>query len=565
MPSAAVSPHWPAVLPHHLTVPETSLCRNLEVSALRYPDKAFCLYYGATLSYRDAWRQTLALAGFLQTDCGVRAGDRVAIYMQNSPQFVIAYYAILRANAVVVPVNPMNRREELAHVLRDSGARWVFAAQDLVEEARPALDAADGASAALVDGVVAVTYGDCIDRATDLPLPAMVSESRKTWQDRRIVAWADALARDRAPGPLTAGPDDLCVLPYTSGTTGLPKGCVHTHRSVLHTVVGGVQWFSRNQDAVYLSVLPFFHVTGMVSSMHGPVFAGATMVILSRWDREAAAVCIERHRVTVWQTISTMMIDFLAYPALGEHDLRSLTGVRGGGAAMPPAVAARLKALTGLDFVEGYGLSETIAAVMINPPERPKPQCLGIPVFDVQVRIADPATLQPLPGGEVGEILVHAPQVMKGYWNDAAASAEALVELDGKTYLRTGDLGHVDDEGYFFMVDRLKRMINAAGFKVWPAEVEAMMYEHPSVLEVCVIGAADAQRGETVKALVVLRPGAPPIDAPALVEWARGRMAAYKCPRIVEFVRALPKSASGKVRWRELQSGAVSAEAASAS
>jgi fatty-acyl-CoA synthase len=194
-----------------------------------------------------------------------------------------------------------------------------------------------------------------------------------------------------------------------------------------------------------------------------------------------------------------------------------------------------------------------MAATPINPPPRPKPQCLGIPVFDVDARVIDPATLAELPAGETGEVVVHGPQVMRGYWNDAAATRDAFIEIGGRRFLRTGDLAQVDADGYFFMVDRLKRMINASGFKVWPAEVESLMYRHPAVLEACVIAARDARRGETVKALVVLRAGHEAVSAQELIAWSHEHMAAYKSPRIVEFVAALPKSGTGKVMWRELQ------------
>jgi fatty-acyl-CoA synthase len=301
-------------------------------------------------------------------------------------------------------------------------------------------------------------------------------------------------------------------------------------------------------------VLPLFHVTGMSGSMNGPAYIGATIVVLPRWDREAAAACIERYKVTVWQTISTMMIDFLANPNLGRYDLSSLAGVRGGGAAMPAAICHKFKALTGLDYVEGYGLTETLAATHINPPQRPKPQCLGVPLFDVDSRIVDPLTLNQLPAGETGEIVIDAPQVMQGYWRNPQATRAAFIDLEGRRFLRTGDLGYVDDDGYFFLADRLKRMINVSGYKVWPAEVEALLYQHPAIEEVCVIGASDPRSGETVKALVVLKPSEQGnVSDEAIIAWSRSQMAAYKCPRIVEFVDSLPKSGTGKVMWRELQ------------
>ena len=215
---------------------------------------------------------------------------------------------------------------------------------------------------------------------------------------------------------------------------------------------------------------------------------------------------------------------------------------------------AALHTATGLPYVEGYGMSETLAATHLNPPQRAKPQCLGIPMFDVDARVVDPLTLAEVLPGETGEIIVAAPQVMLGYWRDEAATRDAFLERDGKRFLRTGDLAMIDEDGYFFMVDRLKRMINASGFKVWPAEVESLMYRHPAILEACVIAAPDARRGETVKALVVLRAGQTgQVSEQDVIDWGREHMAAYKCPRIVEFVASLPKSGAGKVQWRELQ------------
>mgnify|MGYP002145574276 CR=1 FL=1 len=551
--------HWPRMLPRHLTVPATHLYRNIEVSALRYPDKAALVFYDSVVSYARLQDETERLAAHLQQVCGVRKGDRVLLYMQNSPQFVIGFYAILRADAVVVPVNPMNLTEELRHYVSDAGARTIVAPQDLFAQVRPLLReglaaaAADPAAPGLRHAVVAA-YSDYATAPTDLPVPTFVHAPREPVTEPGAVPWTDALAAGLRPAPIQAGPDDLAVMPYTSGTTGHPKGCMHTHRSAMSTLVGGVQWFARTQDSTYLAVLPLFHVTGLSGSMNGPLFVGATVVVLPRWDRDAAAQLIQRYRVTIWQAISTMVVDFLANPRIADYDISSIQAIRGGGAAMPKAVAQQLKDLTGLDYVEGYGMSETMAATHINPPHRPKPQCLGIPVFDVDARVVDPATFAELPPGEVGEIIVHGPQVMQGYWNNPQATADSFVTLDGKRFLRTGDLAQVDEDGYFFMVDRLKRMINASGFKVWPAEVEAMMYAHPAIQEVCVVAAHDERRGETVKALVVLRDAFKgQVSEQYIIDWSHEHMAAYKSPRIVQLVDSLPKSGTGKVQWRELQ------------
>jgi len=544
-------PHWPPGLPNHLTLPETNVWFNAEVSAARFPNKPYIVFYDTPITFSEFKDETERLAGHLQQVCGVKAGDRVLLYMQNSPQWMLAYYGILRANAVVVPVNPMNRTAELVHYVHDTGATTAIVPQDLFDQIQPLVG--DGPEQGLKHLVVA-TYGDYVKRPTDLPLPDFVRAARLPLTLPGAVAWVDVLAANLRPGPLTAGPDDLCVMPYTSGTTGNPKGCAHTHRSVMSTLVGGLQWFNRAQDTTYLSVLPFFHVTGMAGGLNGPLFSGGTVVVLPRWDRVAAARLIERYKVSSWQVISTMMIDFLSNDDVLPYDISSLNGIRGGGAAMPEAIAARLKERTGLQYVEGYGMSETMAATHINPPHRPKPQCLGIPVFDVDARVVDPLTMKELGVGEIGEIVVHGPQVMQGYWNNPEATAAAFVEIDGKRFLRTGDLAQVDEDGYFFMVDRLKRMINASGFKVWPAEVEGLMYRHPAIQEVCVIAASDVKRGETVKALVVLRPSfAGQVSEQDIIAWAHDHMAVYKSPRIVEFVASLPKSGSGKVMWRELQ------------
>ncbi len=551
--------HWPHATPRSLSLPPTNVFDNLASCAARDPGKSAIVFYDSVLSYAALKAEAQALAGHLQQVCGVARGDRVLLMMQNSPQWAIAFFAILRAGAVVVPVNPMNRTDELRHYVDDTGASAAFVAQDLLAQLLPLHRVrAEGG----LRHLVVATYSDHLTVQTDLRVPEFVAAPRDVPVVAGVVAWTDARSAALEPGPLATGPDDACVMPYTSGTTGAPKGCVHTHRSVMSTLVGGVVWFNRNQDAVYLSPLPFFHVTGLSGSLNGPLFVGATVVILARWDRDVAARCIERYRVDTWQSITAMMVDFLANPELGRYDLSSLKVARGGGAAMPEAVARRLKELVGLDYVEGYGMSETMAATHINPPHRPKPQCLGIPVFDVDARIIDPETRQELPSGESGEVIVFGPQVMQGYWNNPQADAAAFVEIDGKRFLRTGDLARVDEDGYFFMTDRLKRMINASGYKVWPAEVEALMYHHPAIQEACVIASRDPKRGETVKALVVLRPGER-VGEDDIARWCHGHMAAYKAPRIVQIVPSLPKSATGKVLWRELQeteNGRVTAE-----
>jgi fatty-acyl-CoA synthase len=563
--SPSAPPHaafWPRRLPRELTVPETTLWFNLEVTAKRYPNKAAYLFFGRPLTFSALHAQAEALAGWLQAR-GVERGDRVLLFMQNCPQFVAAFYAVQRCDAVVVPVNPMNRADEFGHYITDPEARLAITSADLagiVAEANARLPARQRLQHLLVTRMSDM-LPEIID-AAERPAPAVfdwlhadpvLPPDRPEGPD--CTRWSGALAAGLRPRRAPqAQPDDLALLSYTSGTTGAPKGCMHTHRTLMPNVVGGGLWGHASAESVSLAVVPMFHITGMMYSVLANVYNGSTAVLMPRWDRELAGRLISRHRVTHWTCIPTMVIDLFGSPNYKSFDLASLAYLSGGGAAMPHAVAERLRAEFGITFAEGYGLTETAAPSHANPPERAKLQCLGMPIFGVDSRIVDPDTLLEVPAGESGEIVTHGPMVFEGYWRQPEATAAAFVEIDGKPFFRTGDLGRVDDEGYFFLTDRLKRMINASGFKVWPSEVELLLFKCPLVQEACVVGVVDAYRGETVKAVVVpraeVRDKVKPEDITA---WAREHMAAYKVPRLVEFVDALPKSGSGKVMWRLLQ------------
>jgi fatty-acyl-CoA synthase len=538
---------WPDHAMRNLAAPATNLFYNAEVSARRFPHKPFLVYYDTLVSFSEFHDEAQRIAGYLERRCGIAKGDRVLLLMQNSPQFMIGYYGILRANAVVVPLNPMNLTQEILRYAKDCGANTLLVSQELYPRVEPLLKSGD------LQHVIVAAYSDYLKEATNLAVPDFITAPRIDYQAHGLSLWKDVLAANLAPGPLTAGPDDLCVMPYTSGTTGQPKGCMHTHRTVMHTAAGGMQWFALQPEFTLLAVAPMFHVTGMQGGLNGPLFTGNTMVLLPRWDREVAAQCVERYKVSSWTAIPTMIQDFFLNPNVDKYDLSSIRRLSGGGAAMPAAVAQRL-ANVGITYVEGYGLTETIGATHINPPHHAKQQCLGIPIFDTDARVIDPTTQRELPPGEVGEIIMHGPQVFLGYWNKPEDTAQVFIELDGKRFFRSGDLGRMDEDGYFFIVDRLKRMINASGYKVWPTEVESLMYQHPAVQEACIIGTKDAHRGETVKAVIVPRAEwRDRVEAQAIIDWCRENMAAYKVPRIIEFVDALPKSGSGKIMWRELQ------------
>ncbi|MCY7315849.1 MAG: long-chain fatty acid--CoA ligase [Rubrivivax sp.] len=546
---------WPARLPRDLVLPETTLWFNLEVSARRYPHKPAYLFFGRPLTFLQLHEQAERLAGWLQAQ-GVARGDRVALFLQNCPQFVIAFYAVQRADAVVVPVNPMNRVDEFSHYITDPQTKVVVTSADLagiVAEADAQLQTAQRLRRVLV-----TRFADALPDV--VAADEMASSAVMQWLQADAplptghVRWADALAAIHTPTPALAQPDDMALLPYTSGTTGMPKGCIHTHRTLMPNTIGSALWGSGSAESISLGVVPMFHITGMLYGVLSPVYLGSTVVILPRWDRELAGRLISQHRVTHWTCIPTMIIDLFGSPNYQRFNLSSLRYLSGGGAAMPQAVAERLQREFGLTFAEGYGLTETAAPSHANPPDRAKLQCLGIPIFGTDSRIVDPVTLQELPAGEVGEIVTHGPMVFKGYWGHPDATRAAFITIDGKAFFRTGDLGRCDDEGYFFITDRLKRMINASGFKVWPSEVELLLFKCPLVQDACIIAARDAYRGETVKAVIVLRAEVRGTATEQdIMAWAREHMAAYKVPRIVEFVDALPRSGSGKVMWRQLQ------------
>jgi len=552
---------WPHRLPHAITVPVTSLWDNLATSARRYPDKPALVFFGTVLTYAQLLQKAQRLAQYLR-GLGVQKGDRVVLCMQNCPQLVIAHFAILGASAVVVPVNPMNRAQELQHYITDPDARVAITTADLAQEWALASDALEPGQRLL--HLLTTHFTDSFDAdvsSEDAPPVAwhqwlLTQHAMPSMQGTRLHRWDQALAETPGVVPLpepVVGSSDLAILPYTSGTTGLPKGCMHTHASVMHNSVAANLWVNGSSEGISLAVVPMFHITGMVSVMHTTIRGAGTLVIMPRWDRDLAGRLISHYKVTHWTNIPTMVIDLLASPRFAEYDLSSLVLIGGGGAAMPQAVAQRLLEEFGLRYVEGYGLTETAAPSHTNPPDHPKQQCLGIPILSTDARVVDPDTLQEMPVGAQGEIVIHGPEVFQGYWKRPEATVAAFVQIEGKRFFRSGDLGYVDEDGYFFLTDRLKRMINASGFKVWPAEVEALMYRHPAVAEACIIAAHDSYRGETVKAVVVRKVGHELVTEHDIIAWCRENMAVYKAPRLVQFVQALPKSGTGKVMWRALQ------------
>ena len=566
MNSSGHNPHahlkaWPIGVPLTLEVPDESLWMGLAARAKHTPQGVGLHFLGLSYTWQQIHQQALQLAAALQHR-GLSKGDRVILFMQNCPHYIVALYAVLYTGAVVVPINPMSKADELEHYLRDTGAVVAIASSDIAHEIAQAHRVVPPGQSRMAHLVV-------FDLADGLPDAASPSVQQwphlwQTWLLARhtfpklngveVVPWQELLSEGHQATPVHVSGDDLALLPYTSGTTGAPKGCMHTHATLLHNVLAAKFWIDLREGDVQLVAVPMFHITGLVMGLLATVCHGCSMVLLPRWDRTQAAQAIACYRVTHWPNIPTMVIDLLASPDLEHVDLSSLRYIGGGGAPMPEAVALQLRERFGLEYLEGYGLTETAAPTHTNPRGASRRACLGIPYISTEARVIDPETFTILAHDEVGEIVVSGPQVFKGYWQQEAASQAAFVQLEGKTYFRTGDLGFVDSEGYYTIADRLKRMINASGFKVWPAEVEGLLHRHPAVQEACVIAMRDAYRGESVKAVVVVKaPYQGTLQAADLMAWAREHMAVYKAPREIEFVTALPHSASGKLMWRVVQ------------
>lgn len=550
------APYWPPGVSRTLQAPDRTVWEQFEARALRGGEALALGFLGRFWSWTQLLQETRALAGGLQR-LGVAPGDRVLLFTQNSPPYVMAFHALLCIGAVVVPINPMNKAIELEHYIRDAGATLAITSSDIAAEMAAAAQQTGG----LLHQLVVFDLADALaPDADDSSWPV----AWRDWLHARhlrpqvpglaLHEWSELMARQEEPRPARARPDDLAILPYTSGTTGVAKGCMHTHRTLLHNAQAAGPWMDMREGDRVLIAVPMFHITGLVMGMLASVAHGCRMEVMPRWDRRLAAQTIAQERITHWPNIPTMVMDLLGADDLDLGGLAGLRYIGGGGAQMPDAVAQRLEELTGLRYVEGYGLTETAAPTHLNPMQAPRSHCLGIPFVGTCAAVVDPDTLQAVPVGEVGEIVVSGPQLFLGYWQRPRDTANAFFERDGRRWFRTGDLGRMDAEGYFHIADRLKRMINASGFKVWPAEVEALLHRHPAVREACVIATRDPYRGESVKAVIVLREGlAGQTSAQDIIDWSREHMAAYKYPRVIEFVDELPRTASGKVLWRRLQ------------
>jgi long-chain acyl-CoA synthetase len=514
-------------------------------STVRRPDRTFIRYFDGSITLRQADEQSDALAAAL-IDGGFAPGDRLAVFLQNVPAFALSLLAAWKAGGTLVPINPMNKERELRTILLDSGATVLVCHPELFRPVvEPALDGTE------VRTVISASHRDY----QSVDEPRLFDGSTST-APPGTVDFQELISRYSTSTPVRneIQPTDVAFLTYTSGTTGPPKGAMITHANLTFNAQSYREWMGLGEDDVILGVAPLFHVTGLVAHVALSMLLPATLVLAYRFDPGVVLDTIRQTRPTFTVGSITVFIALMNTPGIQADDLASLTKIYSGGAPIAPATVDEFQSRLGPYIHNIYGLTETTSPSHAVPlgahaPVDPTSGALsvGVPIFNTVVRVVgdDGAEVAP---GQVGELYTSGPQVVAGYWQRPEETQQALA--DG--WLRTGDVGFMDDEGWFYIVDRKKDQINVSGYKVWPREVEDVLYQHPAVREAAVVGVPDQYRGETVKAVVSLRPGQS-VDPDDLVEFCKQRMAAYKYPRQLEVVDELPKTVSGKILRRELR------------
>ncbi len=554
--------HYAPGVPAVIDIPDRPLTWLLDSTVSKYPSHTAFIYYGTRLSYAQFSSLANRFAMALQR-LGIRPGDRVAIALPNMPQYPIAYYGALRAGAVVVPTNPLYTGREMQHQLADSGARAVV----MLDMFYPVVRAIREKTA--LEHIILTSPADYLPPFLNKLYPlsqrnAKHSEPHLTEKELRedttLRIMHDLLEAHTKGGievynlPVAARGDDLAALQYTGGTTGLSKGAMLTNRNLLANALQARAWNAEARDAqeIVLCVAPFFHSYGMTVCMNLSIAGAATMVLLPQFKVKEVVTTIRRYHPTQLPGIPTMYISIMKEIGSHSEELRSIKYCISGASALPAKVRNDWERLTGGKLVEGYGLSEASPVTHCNPLNGDiREGSIGLPVPDVDCVILDEQTGKPLPVGETGEIAIKGPNIMRGYWNQPGETADIFVN----GWMRTGDIGKMDEDGYFYVVDRAKNMIKASGFNIFPREVEEVLFRHPAVQEAAVVGVPHEYRVETVAAVIVLKPGYEPNEATRqdILAFCKKELTPYKVPKIVEFRESLPKSLIGKVLKRELR------------
>lgn len=533
---------WPRGVPRVMDYPDLPLTEIIRDHAREFPKREAINFYGQRISYGSLEKMISSFAAALY-GLGVKKGDRVCLFMENCPQFIIGIFAVWQVGGVAVTANPMYKEEELAHQLRDCGAETVIALDLLYPVLHRVLEKSP------VKNVIVTGYRDFLPQVPSLPLHPSLEVPRQFFDG--TLEMVRLLRQGGAPPRVSLEPGrDLALLQYSSGITHAPRGAMITHANMLANTICSAHWVNSGGQGVHLAVLPLFHVTGLINSMNRPLYAGESIILLARYDTRTVIQAIEKYRCTNWVSIATMNIAVVNYPEVNKYDLSSLRACTSGGAPVPLDILKEFENLTGARLVEGYGLSETISQVSINPMDKPRHGSVGIPVVNTLVKILDlDAPEHEVALGQMGELWVKGPQVTRGYWGRPKETKMCI--KDG--WLATGDIARMDEDGYLYIVGRRKELIRASGYSVFPSEVESFLNQHPAVAEAAVVGIPDPYRGESVKAYVVLkRVYENKVSEEDIIKWCREKMAAYKYPRVVELLTELPRNGSGKIVRRLL-------------
>jgi long-chain acyl-CoA synthetase len=506
-----------------------SLPQMLDRTVERHRDKTAVTFYQIEISYKQLQGLTRLVAGALQR-IGVSKGDRVGLMLPNCLQYLDVFYGVLRRGAIVVQVNPMYTEREIEHVLQDSGADVLFVLADLYPRVKN------------VQGYHNLKKVIIVELTPSSPVLA-----------ENAVLWGDFLDGASPVADEPVDPEqDVAVFQYTGGTTGRSKGAMLTHRNLVANVQQINEHTSEDplsEGDKILTVIPLFHVYGMTCAMNLGILTGTNVILLPRFEPLEVLQTIQQHRPTYFPGVPTMYIALNSYPGAEQYGIDAIRVCNSGSAPLPVELIQSFEKKTGANMFEGYGLSEASPTTHSTPRTGlKKPGSIGIPLPATEARIVDQETdTRALPIGEVGELVIRGPQVMKGYWNMPEETEHAI--RDG--WLYTGDIARMDEDGYFYIIDRKKDLIIASGYNVYPREIEEVLYTHPAVLEAAVVGVPDAYRGETVKAFIVLKPGAS-ATAEEIEQFCRQNLAVFKVPRQIEFRASLPKTAVGKILRRVL-------------
>ena len=551
MAPTTVVPVWQALydegLPIGIEFEYSSALEMFLSSVARSPDSPLIHYLDSTLTVSDVDRLSGALAVALEKS-GIVRGDRIAMYLQNVPQYVIAMIATWKLGAIMVSINPMYKEQEVRHILNDSGAKGLVCLETLYRDVVAKVREESGL-------VVVVTTSELEFVASPEDFSVLSGVKRE-----RVLGTLDLMDLIREhfgqnpPPVIGVGPDDIAFITYTSGTTGPAKGAMNTHGNVIFTAQSYRDWIQLTSKDTIFGVAPLFHITGLVGHMALALLVPMPLVLAYRFDTALAIQQIEKWQATFTIGAITVFTALMNEPTAKDHDISCLTKVYTGGQSVAPATVAAFESQFGAYIHIAYGLTETTSPSHFVPLHRRSPVdeatgalAVGVPIFDTLSAIVDEEG-KLLPPGEVGEIIIKGPQVVPGYWQKPEETKNAFP--DG--WLHTGDVGLMDQDGWFYVVDRKKDLINASGYKIWPREVEDVLYHHPAVREAAVIGVPDEYRGENVKGFVSLKAGMS-ADPEELKAFCRERIAVYKCPRQIEILDELPKTASGKILRRELR------------